>query len=52
MVIRPPSMHAEDALLRVLDKTALVAWVADPTASGKTEINHGEDKFNTIEDPA
>lgn len=85
-----PSMHGEDAVLRVLDKQALVdtvkrltldslgfdaetirllrrlasepygmMLVTGPTGSGKTttlyaaltEINHGEEKFITIEDP-
>jgi len=85
-----PSIHGEDAVLRVLDKKALtdsvqrltldslgfdfqtiallrrlaaepygMMLVTGPTGSGKTttlyaaltEINHGEDKFITIEDP-
>jgi general secretion pathway protein E len=85
-----PSIHGEDAVLRVLDKQALVdtvkrltldslgfdsetirllrrlaaepygmMLVTGPTGSGKTttlyaaltEINQGEDKFITIEDP-
>jgi len=85
-----PSIHGEDAVLRVLDKKALIdsvqrltldtlgfdsqtvhllrrlaaepygmMLVTGPTGSGKTttlyaaltEINHGEDKFITIEDP-
>jgi len=85
-----PSIHGEDAVLRVLDKQALtdsvqrltldslgfdsqtihllrrlaaepygMMLVTGPTGSGKTttlyaaltEINHGEDKFITIEDP-
>jgi len=85
-----PSIHGEDAVLRMLDKKALmdsvqrltldslgfdpitVGWlrrlaaepygmmlVTGPTGSGKTttlyaaltEINRGEDKFITIEDP-
>jgi general secretion pathway protein E len=85
-----PSIHGEDAVLRVLDKQALVdtvkrltldslgydaetirklrrlaaepygmMLVTGPTGSGKTttlyaaltEINHGEDKVITIEDP-
>ncbi|HYD78908.1 MAG TPA: GspE/PulE family protein [Paucimonas sp.] len=85
-----PSIHGEDAVLRVLDKQALIDTVqrltldslgfdaetirllrrlaaepygmmliTGPTGSGKTttlyaaltEINHGEDKIITIEDP-
>jgi general secretion pathway protein E len=85
-----PSIHGEDAVLRILDKKALtdsarrltldslgfdaktihllrrlaaepygMMLVTGPTGSGKTttlyaaltEINHGEDKFITIEDP-
>jgi general secretion pathway protein E len=85
-----PSIHGEDAVLRVLDKQALIdsvqrltldslgfdsetirllrrlasepygmMLVTGPTGSGKTttlyaaltEINHGEDKLITIEDP-
>ena len=85
-----PSIHGEDAVLRILDKQALIdsvqrltldtlgfdketirllrrlasepygmMLVTGPTGSGKTttlyaaltEINHGEDKFITIEDP-
>lgn len=85
-----PSIHGEDAVLRILDKKALIdsvqkltleslgfdrptiqslrrlaaepygmMLVTGPTGSGKTttlyaaltEINHGEDKFITIEDP-
>jgi general secretion pathway protein E len=85
-----PSIHGEDAVLRVLDKKALIdnvqrltldslgfdaativllrrlasepygmMLVTGPTGSGKTttlyaaltEINRGEDKFVTIEDP-
>lgn len=85
-----PSIHGEDAVLRVLDKKALIdsvqkltldslgfdehtkqllrrlasepygmMLVTGPTGSGKTttlyaaltEINHGHDKFITIEDP-
>jgi general secretion pathway protein E len=85
-----PSIHGEDAVLRVLDKKALIdsvqrltldslgfdghtirllrrlaaepygmMLVTGPTGSGKTttlyaaltEINRGEDKFITIEDP-
>lgn len=85
-----PSIHGEDAVLRVLDKKALtdsvrklsldslgfddatkkllrrlaaepygMMLVTGPTGSGKTttlyaaltEINHGQDKFITIEDP-
>nr|WP_307732358.1 ATPase, T2SS/T4P/T4SS family [Massilia sp. MB5] len=85
-----PSIHGEDAVLRVLDKKALIdsvqrltldslgfdaatiqllrrlaaepygmMLVTGPTGSGKTttlyaaltEINQGEDKFITIEDP-
>jgi general secretion pathway protein E len=85
-----PSIHGEDAVLRVLDKKALMdsvhrltldslgfdaqtmqllrrlasepygmMLVTGPTGSGKTttlyaaltEINHGEDKLITIEDP-
>jgi general secretion pathway protein E len=85
-----PSIHGEDAVLRVLDKKALIdsvqrltldslgfdsqtihllrrlasepygmMLVTGPTGSGKTttlyaaltEINNGEDKFITIEDP-
>jgi general secretion pathway protein E len=85
-----PSIHGEDAVLRVLDKKALIdsvqklsldslgfdeptkqllrrlasepygmMLVTGPTGSGKTttlyaaltEINHGQDKFITIEDP-
>ncbi len=85
-----PSIHGEDAVLRVLDKKTLIdnleqltldslgfdentigllrrlasepygmMLVTGPTGSGKTttlyaalaEINHGEDKFITIEDP-
>jgi general secretion pathway protein E len=85
-----PSIHGEDAVLRVLDKQALIdtvkrltldslgfdsetirllrrlaaepygmMLVTGPTGSGKTttlyaaltEINNGEDKFITIEDP-
>lgn len=85
-----PSIHGEDAVLRVLDKKALIdsvqrltldslsfdkqtirllrrlaaepygmMLITGPTGSGKTttlyaaltEINHGEDKVITIEDP-
>jgi general secretion pathway protein E len=85
-----PSIHGEDAVLRVLDKKALIdsvqkltldslgfdkqtisslrrlaaepygmMLITGPTGSGKTttlyaaltEINHGDDKFITIEDP-
>ncbi|MBI3716536.1 MAG: type II/IV secretion system protein [Betaproteobacteria bacterium] len=85
-----PSIHGEDAVLRILDKKALIdslerltldslgfddgtiallrrlaaepygmMLVTGPTGSGKTttlyaaltEINNGEDKFITIEDP-
>jgi len=85
-----PSIHGEDAVLRILDKQALIdqvqrltldslgfdketirslrrlsaepygmLLVTGPTGSGKTttlyaaltEINHGEDKVITIEDP-
>jgi general secretion pathway protein E len=85
-----PSIHGEDAVLRILDKQALIdsvqrltldslgfdgqtirllrrlaaepygmMLVTGPTGSGKTttlyaaltEINHGEDKVITIEDP-
>lgn len=85
-----PSIHGEDAVLRILDKKALIdsvqrltldslgfdaltiaslrrlaaepygmMLITGPTGSGKTttlyaaltEINHGEDKFITIEDP-
>nr|WP_315476508.1 GspE/PulE family protein [uncultured Undibacterium sp.] len=85
-----PSIHGEDAVLRILDKKALIdsvqklsldslgfdshtkqllrrlasepygmMLVTGPTGSGKTttlyaaltEINHGQDKFITIEDP-
>ncbi|MES2069874.1 MAG: GspE/PulE family protein [Pseudomonadota bacterium] len=85
-----PSIHGEDAVLRILDKKALIdsvqrltldslgfdaltiaslrrlatepygmMLITGPTGSGKTttlyaaltEINHGQDKFITIEDP-
>ena len=85
-----PSIHGEDAVLRILDKQALIdsvqrltldslgfdketirllrrlaaepygmMLVTGPTGSGKTttlyaaltEVNHGEDKIITIEDP-
>lgn len=85
-----PSIHGEDAVLRILDKKTLIdsvqklsldslgfdaptkqllrrlasepygmMLVTGPTGSGKTttlyaaltEINHGQDKFITIEDP-